>query len=623
MENKRFKRGALWTVITAGILIAVILFNILFTFLANKFLWVIDTMPNDLIKISDYSRELLDQIDPEANDIKIYFLADPDELENYELKGHVKGESDSTWGMSYIYNLARYYESEYSFITVDLLDTSEDADFIRERFAMTIGSSLTPLTVILENTVEDRVSYRTVARDDFFAISDDLMYFRGDDRFTSTILSLSGESPIAYFVEGHGEKVGPLGVSDDLGEAEALADLFREAGYIIKKINLSDEDFAATSSDIVEGGASTVVIYGPTSDFLVGEEGGVNEITRLRKFINQKNHHLMVFVDPETDDMPHLDEYLEDYWGVAFEDNIILADTEDLLKTPAISEDGRSFLAAYELDSSSPGSALTSSMTTLETLPGAFFGSSRSIAMKKSWSNNQESTLIQEGSTTYKLGAVFRAPALSAAVYENGAGFKVFDEALYDRYLAQYYQSKYDEIYAEYSSLYYQSYYDNYYEASLEDFEDEGLSADEIANKCDEYAKTCVLEHVTFFMNEYLSLNVSDASALMTLTHGTWYYSRNETVNTFLLACGSTAYASEEALTNAAYSNRDTLYSAVYLFGKNVLPYDIDIIQIVDDSSLAITDTMATVWTILLSAVLPLLFVGAGVCVMIRRRKHN
>ncbi len=625
MKKRKLKQSLLWVAITAIVLVAVILFNILFTALANKYLWVVDTMPNDLVVISDYSRELLEQVDPKQNDITIYFLADPDELNNYELLGHQKGESNSTWGMSYIYNLAKYYEKEFPFVKVDTLDTSADADYIRENFAMTVGTSLTPLTIVMENRVDGRMSYRTMQRDEFFSITETTMYFRGDDKFTSTMLSLTGEKSVAYFVEGHGEKIGEAGKDEsasDFGNASALVRLFEQAGYVVQKINLAKEDFPEQSEDIVASGASTVVLFGPQSDFLTDADG-VNEITRLRKYLNKKNHNLMVFMDPDTEEMPVLDEYLYDYWGVEFEDNIILADTKDPLKSPALSDDGYSFLADYELNTTSPGSALTSSLTVLDTLPGAYFGKCRTIAMKTAWSNNNEATYDQELSTSFKLGATFLAPKQSAAIFEDNGGYRVFDKTLYEGYVEQYDKEKREEITALYTEERYQTYYDAYYESSKEEFEKENLSAEEIAKKCDEYTKNLIKEDVESFMRRYIEYAESNASALMTLTHGAWSYATSEAVNLYLLACGSTAFASEEAIENAAYSNRDTLYSAIYLFGKNVLPYDIDIIKIESPSSLAIQESAANGWTIFLSAILPLVLVAAGTVVVIKRRKHN
>lgn len=619
MNNRRIKRGVISVAITAGVLAAVILFNIVFSLLSDKFLWVIDTTPSDLVQISDYSKELLEGVDENENHITIYFLAAPDELENYELMGHKTGENNSTWGMSYIYNLAKLFEKEYSYISVALLDASDDADFIRENFAMSIGINLGPLHIIMENRVDGLVTYRTMQRDEFFSIGSDIMYFRGDDKLTSTILSLSGENPIAYFVEGHGEDTGPLGDPEDFGKAEGLAELFREAGYVIEKIDLSKRDFPSDEDSAFYGRAGVVVIYGPDSDFKSDLEGDVNEITRLRRYLNKKNHNLMVFIDPEAENMPNLDEYLEDYWGIDFEDNIVSVDTKDPVASGAVTDDGYHYYARYESNTASPGYALTSSLLSLETLPRAFFGKSRTIAMNTKWSTSKEQVMVSEGMTSYKQGATFLVPTLSATLGADGS-YRVFDTDLYEEYSEKYKDALREEKLSEYTEKYYQKAYDQHLKVYREDYEKEGLSEAEIAAKCDEHAKIYVEKRL---YDENFKLSDSDPAAVMTLTHGRWMYELGESVDCYALACGSTDFASAEALNNASFSNRDTLFSAMYLFGKNVLPYDIDIISIKSQSSLAITSSMATVWTVILCAVLPASVVVACAVVMKKRRRHN
>ena len=616
------KHGVISVAITAGVLAAVILFNILFSFLSNKFLWVIDTTPSELVTISDYSRELLSAIDEEENEITIYFLADPDELENYELSGHTKGENNSTWGMSYIYNLAKLYEKEFPYIKVDLLDASDDADYIRENFAMSIGVALGPLHIIMANRVNGLTTYRTMQRDEFFTFSTDTLYFRGDDKFTSTVLSLSGENPVAYFIEGHGEDVGTPGDSEDFGKADALMKLFRDAGFVIEKINLTERDFPVDKDDALYGRAGVAVIYGPDTDFKTDLDGDVNEITRLRKYLNRKNHNLMVFMDPETEAMPNLDEYLADYWGIRFEDTVLTVDTKNPTESGAVTDDGYNYYAQYETNTSSPGSALTSSLLTLETLPRAFFGKSRTVAMNTKWSINDESTMVMEGVTAYKLGAAFLTPAKSAIAYKNG-GYRVFDADLYEEYVGKYYDAKYNEILPLYTETYYDTAYQNHYDSYLEDYRKEGLTDTEIADKCKAYAEGYVKEHVDAYMASYLTLSDSSPSAVMTLTHASWMYELGETISSYALACGTTDFASEEAIENASFSNRDTLFTAIYLFGKNVLPYDIDIIKVESTSSLAIDSTMTAVWFVILAAVVPAGVIAVGITVTIKRRRHN
>lgn len=616
MDKRKQKHGTFAVAISAAVLAGVILFNVVFALLAKKYVWTIDTTQSDLIAISDYSHELLAGIDKNQNQYTIYFLADPDELENYELWGHVTGENNSTWGMSYIYNLAKLYEKEFPFIKVKQLDMNEDADYIRDNFTLTIGSVISPLTVVIENRSNGLKNYRTYNRDDFFTISNDVMYFRGDDRFTSSILSLSGDNPVAYFVEGHGENVGPAGDEENFADASRFAELFAELGYVVKKIDLSEEDFPAEDDSDSIGGAAVVVLYGPKNDF-TGEE-----VNRLREFVNRKNNNLMVFMDPGVDDTPVLDEYLEDFWGVGFEDNIVIADTSDPATSSALTEDGKTFYADYELKETSPGSALVSSFTNLESLPGAFFSAARTIAMNSVWSDESESNYVPEMSTSYKLGAVYKAPVLSSAEFSDGSAV-CFDDDIYDEYVSLYYDEKYEQMYSQYYDSQYEKVYEEYYDSNVEDFTEDGLSSEEIEEKCREYALGYIEDMTESFMDSYISLMKSDTLPVMTLTHGSWMYEVSESVSCYMLACGSTSFASNAALSNSAYSNRDTLYSAIYLFGRNILPFDIDIVKIDNPYSLSVPDSDVIGWTVFLCGLLPAAAVAAGVIVVVRRRKHN
>lgn len=617
MDKKKTYHRGIAAAITASVLLGIILFNILFTYLANRFLWVIDTSSGDLVKISDTSKRLLKDIDPDANDITIYFLAAPDQLENYEIIGHQAGENNSTWGMSYIYNLAKLYERNYPFVHVGILDLSDDADYIRQNFAMTIGSTFSPLSIVIENVVDGRRSYRTYVRDSFYATSEDStkMYFRGEDRFTSAILSLSGANPTAYFVEGHGEKVGAVGDPDDFGEATALAGLFREAGFLVKKIDLSKEDFLLPEGDDVSGASAVAVIFGPVSDFICREEEGINEISRLSHFLAQRNCNLMVFKDPGVPELPNLEEYLTDYYGVDFADDIVVSDTE------GAGSEGGSFYADYELNTISPGSGLVSSLTELPTLPNVFFDKACSVLMNEHWSSASESATGMGGFISYKLGAVFKVPLLSALASSDGS-FRTFEKNVYERYADRYYDAKYAEILAQVLAECYDDFFADYRESHKEQFEEDGLSEEEILAACAKGAEEAVTEEATARIDRWLTLETAQP-AVMTLTHANWMYQLNESVSFYCLACGSTSFASNEILNNAAYGNRDVMFSAVYLFSRNVLPYDIDVVAVENPSVMNLSSTAGTVWTVILAVLIPLAVLGVGVGRMIKRKKHN
>ena len=227
--------------------------------------------------------------------------------------------------------------------------------------------------------------------------------------------------------------------------------------------------------------------------------------------------------------------------------------------------------------------------------------------------------MVMEGVTTYKLGATYLAPALSSTLDTDGR-MTVFDSDLYEEFLGKHRDRLLNEKRGEYTEKYYQSAYDKHLTAFKESYEKDGLTEAEISAKCDAYAKEYIDNRI---IEENLKLAESDPAAVMTLTHGKWMYQMGETVACYALACGSTDYASAEAINNASFSNRDTLSSAIYLFGKNVLPYDIEIIRVQSPNSLAIKESMSTLWTVILAGVLPLTAVGVGVFVTVKRRRFN
>ena len=83
MEQKRqskFTRRLLHSGLTLLVLAAVLAVNIGFTVLSDSQLLRLDMSGASYNEISNESRTLLDQLDPDENNITIYFLADADEL---------------------------------------------------------------------------------------------------------------------------------------------------------------------------------------------------------------------------------------------------------------------------------------------------------------------------------------------------------------------------------------------------------------------------------------------------------------------------------------------------------------------------------------------------------------
>ena len=386
-------------------------------------------------EITDDMAVYLDELDAEENNIVIYFLQEADLLTSmtmgysnkyYEEAGYNSTYySNDTWGMVFIHRFANVLAQAYPIISVEYLDMEDDADFLNN-FKSTVGSTFGVQDVIIDNyaVVKDddgnpkldsegneirRHNFRICNRDSFFTFNEETQYvfaFNGYYRFTATIMSLSGATPVVYFTTGHGEKVGDPNDPDDFGEAQGLADLFLTTGFDSRKIDIS-KDYKTLLGD---DRSRIVVVFGPTEDFAgyENEANGVNEISALRKYVHTENHNLMVFLDPETDKLPNLEEYLYDFWGVKFDDNVVYSKVGD----------DYSIVADYETSEESVGQSLTNSMTSLDSLPSVVFDTARTLSISSAFSN---ATGIYENNATKYTGASFLTPTSSEARYSDGS----------------------------------------------------------------------------------------------------------------------------------------------------------------------------------------------------------
>lgn len=435
--NKRaLKHGALATVITALVLVAVLGANILFTWIANEKLLYLDVTKERYNEISDESDQLLSEIDGEVNNVTIYFLADQDEL-NSPVLGYSKEYTGSTtdlWGMKYVHELALQLEVQYDYIKVDYLSLKEDKDVL-EAFKTTVGTTFSKQDVIIDNctyeydsegnkltdlygNVIEHHNFRICNRDAFFTFDEETNYvfaFKGDLRYTSTIISLAGNTPTVYFLTGHGEKVGPEG-SSDFGKAEALRQLFSDAGFITKKANLVT-DYKKVFED---ESARILVIFGPETDYQ-GSESEINEISLLRKFAVSENSHLMFFLDKTENELTNLEEYIWDYWGVG-----LAGTTVKDVGTNDISSDGSSFIAQYETDQYSIGINLTNTLMELDSLPKVAF---KNASVLKISSPFLQSNGFYEDASNKFAGSVFLTPTTSVALDKDGNTVKNYGEA--------------------------------------------------------------------------------------------------------------------------------------------------------------------------------------------------
>ena len=159
------------------------------------------------------------------------------------------------------------------------------------------------------------------------------------------------EVPIVCFTSTHGEK----SIS---GDSKAMADLFADAGYSVREIDLASED--------VPEGCRIIITNDPVYDFIGLEADGdkANEISKLDAFLDNFGCY-MVFADYDhASDLYNLNEFLEE-WGIKFDSGAYLRDYQH-----STSVDGTTIVAEYaKEDDKAISSSFYADIAALDSMP--------------------------------------------------------------------------------------------------------------------------------------------------------------------------------------------------------------------------------------------------------------
>lgn len=329
-KKRRLKFGAFAVALTVAVVALVVIVNVVFTALAEKNLWYIDMTERDLYTPNQGAVTLLEEYQGiEDFNVSFIFCVPKDQLQSNQLVDMVHKQ------------VLRYAEL-FDFISVEYVDIINDPQAL-DKYQFNSVSKPKTTSVIVANG-NNAILY---AIDTFF-VSDgeggSIYAFRGDYTIASAVIRLSGDNPIAYFVTNHNEKV----------KGTALRQLFVDAGYDVRDIDLSKEEPDYENAQVI-------VVNNPSYDFF-GPDDSVNEIKKLERFLDS-NGGLMVFMDETFNPTPNLDALLAE-WGVKFERQF-LRDYENCLA----GSNGAEIVADYV--KTGTGASLTAPLRGLETPPKA------------------------------------------------------------------------------------------------------------------------------------------------------------------------------------------------------------------------------------------------------------
>lgn len=405
---RRGTRRVVGAAVTVAVIAVVLAVNVLFSFVADRFLWQVDetvTKYTTREGVSMYTptQEFLDVIRDYAIPM----------VEEMNAARAARGEEPITINVKFCTEKDKVYEADklrmiqYSVLAlqkefpdavkVEYLNIEKNPSQV-QKYKATSSTNIYAHQIIFEFGTE----YRVCSYDYFFLTSDssstEHWAYNGEQKIASLLLALTrAESPIAGFITNHGEA---------LEDCQSLRHLVERAGFDVVDIDLSKDEIPAD--------CRLLICYDPKTDFLgLGNsafvEGDQSEIDKLDAFLD-KAYSFMLFVDSETPELPVLEEYLEE-WGIQVAraenaegelDNLIIRD-----QTQKLDKDGYTPIAEYV--TAGGGASITSDMRNVAYPAKVVFPNAVAIAMSDSYKKTHVVPDDTNGVTeAYTYGAYYR-----------------------------------------------------------------------------------------------------------------------------------------------------------------------------------------------------------------------
>lgn len=537
MRTRRFRYGSMSVIVTALVIAAVILANVIVSALSAKYLWYIDMTKESIFTVSDACFDLLDET---------FESLDARESENGEDKAFVtvkfcdmQDNLMKTGYSKYVLTTALELAAEYpDRVKVEFINIYENPSAVSP-YKTSVGSAIINTDVIIAGSGGE---YRLYDLEDFFMISSGAtspFAYCGDKRFSSAILAVTQVTkPVVGMLMGHGESY----------KDAALGRLFEEAGYRIEVI-----------SDLVNDGipedCRMLVCYQPTSDFRSLDDGisDVSEIQIIDDFLAQANRSLMVFMSPDCPTLPNIEKYLAQ-WGIAFDrtdmgESLVVSESA----SNALTSGGYTFLAQYE--KYGMGSSLTSELRQMPVPQKTVFKNAMPLTIADSY--DKVAVVDENSGESYTYGYKTLG-ASSRQVY------KVFSSGA----------------------------------------DATAMAGGREVKKADS-------------QNTFPLMLLSIAPKSQQEDNNGWFSADQ---SSYVLACGSADFATEAILQSDVYGNSEVLRQAFYQMGKDAVPSYVPYVPFADLTIDTLTAERANRITLWLTVLPPVLFFGAGVWVLVRRK---
>ncbi len=295
--NRKLRLGATATAITVVVVAVIVLLNVVFGILADRFPWTLDLTADQTYSLSEESHAVAENLSAKVN---VTVLAE----ESYFSDPNFGSEEyDTVFRQFYLFT-KEYGTLSGGNLTVDYVDLEKNptlSSSYQEKYGATTGDIL---FVCGEQ-------YRKISVNDLFDEEVDYSTYSStitslvEQKLATNISSVCGGKTVTVtFLTGHGEN------KDSIA---ALKDLYELNGYYTQEL-----DF--TSAGTISDTTGALAIVGPVKDY------SMDEIKRLRDWLKNDgnlNRNLFVYCNYEGT-CPNLYDFLAADYGITVTNNIIM-----------------------------------------------------------------------------------------------------------------------------------------------------------------------------------------------------------------------------------------------------------------------------------------------------------
>ena len=574
-NRQKFGRRVKSTGLIAAVLLGVLLLNVGMTALSRGRLWYADMTADDFYTVSDVAITRLEETFEKVN-------ADRRAKGQENVKVDIIFCADpdmlkaNEWMRCVYYtalNLEKEFPDTVAVSTVNVWENPSAVDAYRSNSYSAIYQSNIIIASGSEFRVTNAKTYFTYDTDT--ENNSEPWAYSGERKFVQFISAVTkAEAPICGITYNHGEPFDPNAPREEQQYKELL-NIIEDAGYEIQFLDLEREEIPEDCRLLLTLDPQTDFKSKKQSELGVSERSKLDEFLRVDKTMEQANSY-MVLVDADTPKLPNLESILSE-WGIRMgryysEDNELLGNYR-VESTASLDSLGLSVIGSYE--SEGVGATITENLQDVGGSPKVVFGNAMPILYSK----------IYE-------------PTFVVADEENGTG--AFTYGYY--YKNGHSRGMYDMFRTGADDL-----------ATAKVIRDGQIVTDENGNPIEDTR------------GDYKLMTVTKESIL--IGEGQGY--TNVTESAYVVAIGSTEFASDKMLSSNAYGNTDLLLETLRSIGREVVPVGMDFKTLYEDEITQTSTTTGeayytersnTVWTAVLIALPAVCFTVAGVVILVKRR---